>query len=313
MHTLRCAPCSGHLLFYEFDNLLCEGISVITNSLLSDLQWLQASLPIREGGLGIRHASLLALSTFLASAASTTFLQDLLLQSATSSRDHRVMLGHASWSQLYSANCPTEDSAFKQRTWDAPAVTRDWHCIWDHAKCDLDKARLVTIKSPHSSDWLFALPVSTCGLRLSDEAIRIAVSLRLGLNLCEPHICPRDANVDARGLHSLSCKCGTGRSSRYQQLNDIIWQALKRADIPATEEPAGLVQGYEKRSDGLTLVPWQDGRCLTWDATIVDTLAVSYVPIGSTASNGAADAAAARKHAKYDTHFGHTYLRTCSG
>ena len=51
-------------------------------------------------------------------------------------------------------------------------------------------------------------------------------------------------------------------------------------------------------------MPWQGGRgrrCLTWDATIVDTLAVSYVQNGSTASAGAANSAAARKHAKYDT------------
>ena len=47
-------------------------------------------------------------------------------------------------------------------------------------------------------------------------------------------------------------------------------------------------------------MPWQGGRCLTWDATIVDTLAVSHVQIGSTASAGAANAAAARKHAKCD-------------
>ena len=45
----------------------------------------------------------------------------------------------------------------------------------------------MVITSPHSSDWLFALPVSACGVRLSDEAIRIAVGLKLGLNLCEPH------------------------------------------------------------------------------------------------------------------------------
>ena len=148
----------------------------------------------------------------------------------------------------------------------------------------------------HSSDWLFALPVSECGLRLSDEAIRIAVGLRLGLNLCEPHISPCGAKVDARRLHGLSCKRST---TRHQQLNDIIWRTFKRADIPATKEPAGLVRGDGKRPDGLTLVPWQDGRCLTRDAPIVDILAVSCVQIGSTSSAGAANAAAARKHAKY--------------
>ena len=101
VHTLPCAPCSGYLILYEFDNLLREGISAITNSLLSDLQWLQTSLPIREGGLGIRLASSLALSAFFTSAASTTFLQDRILPSATSFPDHRVILGCASWTQLY--------------------------------------------------------------------------------------------------------------------------------------------------------------------------------------------------------------------
>ena len=48
-------------------------------------------------------------------------------------------------------------------------------------------------------------------------------------------------------------------------------------------------------------MPWQGGHCLTWDATIIDTSAVSYIQIGSTVSASAANAAAARKHIKYDT------------
>ena len=72
-----------------------------------------------------------------------------------------------------------------------------------------------------------------------------AVGLRLDLNLCEPHICPFRANIDACGLHSLSFKRSTGRSTRNQQLNNIIWRALKRAVIPATKEPAGIVRGME--------------------------------------------------------------------
>ena len=41
--------------------------------------------------------------------------------------------------------------------------------------------------------------------------------------------------------------------------------------------------------------------CVTWNATIIDTLAVSYVQISSTAPASAANAVATRKHAKYDT------------
>ena len=50
-------------------------------------------------------------------------------------------------------------------------------------------------------------------------------------------------------------------------------------------------------------MPWQGGRCLTWEAMIVDILVVSYIQIGATVPAGAANAAAARKHVKYDTIF----------
>ena len=79
MHTVRCSPCAGHQLLERHVGLLREDYSVITNSILSYLQCLQASLRIREGGLRIRRASSLALSAFLASAASTSGLQDIIL------------------------------------------------------------------------------------------------------------------------------------------------------------------------------------------------------------------------------------------
>ena len=45
-HTMTYTPCAGHHLLEKRDGLLSESISVITNSFLSDLQWLQNSLPI---------------------------------------------------------------------------------------------------------------------------------------------------------------------------------------------------------------------------------------------------------------------------
>jgi len=45
----------------------------------SDSQWLQASLPVRYGGLGVRRVSSLALPAYLASAASTLSLQNEIL------------------------------------------------------------------------------------------------------------------------------------------------------------------------------------------------------------------------------------------
>ena len=105
-------------------------------------------------------------------------------------------------------------------------------------------------------DWLHALPLATFGLKLDNEAIMIAVGLRLGVNLCEPHQCACGKMVDVRGTHGLYCKHGAARAIRHQQLNDIVHRALVSANIPSVLEPSGLSRGDGKRSDGMMLIPW---------------------------------------------------------
>ena len=75
-------------------------------------------------------------------------------------------------------------------------------------------ARLKAVGAPHASDWLFALPIAACGLRL-DEAVRVAVGLRLGVNICEPHECRCGSMVKANGAHGLCCSLGPGRVARH--------------------------------------------------------------------------------------------------
>ena len=120
----------------------------------------------------------------------------------------------------------------------------------------IDKARHLAHKAAHSSDCLFARPISSCGLCMCDETIRVAVRLCLGLNLCEAHTTlVLGASVSARHIHGLSCKKSAERSVRHQQINDLIWRTLKRSDVPVTKEPTGLLRNDRKRSDGLMFVP----------------------------------------------------------
>jgi len=84
-----------------------------------------------------------------------------------------------------------------------------------------------------------ALTVASCRLRLDDEAIRVAVALRLGLDLGGPHTC-RCGALDARGQHGLVCKQTSSRIARHQQLNDLVTRALVSAGVPATKKPVGL-------------------------------------------------------------------------
>jgi len=123
-----------------------------------------------------------------------------------------------------------------------------------------------------------ALTVASCRLRLDDEAIRVTVALRLGLDLGAPHTCRCGALVDAGGQHGLVCKQASSRIASYQQLNDLVTRALASTNVPATKEPVvGLTRRNGKRQDGTTQIPWRSGKLLVWDFTVVSTVAGSYV------------------------------------
>ena len=173
--------------------------------------------------------------------------------------------------------------------------------MFELANNAIDRARLIASQAPHARNWLLAPPVTALGLRLTDEVIRIAVGMRLGTTLCEPHVRHCGERVDARGLHGLACRKNAGRHQRHNMLNDIIWRSFGRANIPSQKEPLGLTREDGKRPDGVTLIPWSCGRCLTWDVTVLDTFATSHLATTSTEAGEAANRAAAAKRLKYVT------------
>ena len=104
---MRCSPCPNHPSLEAYNILLRKGISVIANLDLSDVHWLQASLPVKEGGLGVRRVTSLAPSAFLASAAGTAVLQQqLLLRSPTfATADAAVSLVSNVWFSAHNRSC----------------------------------------------------------------------------------------------------------------------------------------------------------------------------------------------------------------
>ena len=83
------------------------------------------------------------------------------------------------------------------------------------------------------------MPTASCGLKLDDEAMRVAVGLRLGTNLCEPHTCVCEQRVTAQGHHGLSCIRGFGRQARQGVINDVVYRALTKAGYPHSQGTAG--------------------------------------------------------------------------
>src|SRR5678816_4163548 len=98
------------------------------------------------------------------------------------------------WSDAYmdeimEARKPTmpggvEPALTSQKVWDRPLIDIDKAEVWAFNSDPLNRARLGAVTSPHAGDWLSTVPVASCGLGLSNEAVRVAIGLRLGLNLC---------------------------------------------------------------------------------------------------------------------------------
>jgi hypothetical protein len=69
----------------------------------------------------------------------------------------------------------------------------------------------------------------------------------------------------------------TGRQYHYNSINDIIKRALTSADMSSGSEPSHLYRDDGEQPDGLTTVPWKDGRCIVWELTCKDILAPSHL------------------------------------
>ena len=274
LYLLRSSPSflSPNLKIY--DNILRSTIEIITNTRLCDDAWTQATLPVKAGGLGIRSAVQLAPSAFLSSAAASSDLVHHILPSRLASQEmlhfDEALL---SWSIDHGYPPPAFPCSHRQKAWDACRVSATANALLENAPDAPSRARLLAVSTKESGAWLNALPISSLGLRMDDDSIRIAVGLRLGTTLCRPHSCYHcGAEVGHLGTHGLSCLRSEGRHHRHAALNDIIHKALTAAHVPSRLEPTGVFRSDGKRPDGITVVPWKRGKLLVWDATCLTPL-----------------------------------------
>jgi len=250
------------------------------------------------GGLGIRHASDSAVPCFLSSFHACQGLINKLLPFDPSVFERDVHEAIDIWSNSKAPQPQHPDSMF-QNCWEEPLFKKRYHELIENNKSSEDRARLLASSSRHAGDWLNTMPSSAIGTHLEDECFRVSTALRLGCGICFSHRCLCREVVSENGRHGLKCKKSAGRFQRHTELNDILYRALQAAQIPSRKEPLGCATQDGKRPDGVTLLPWQRGKCLVWDATCTDTFAQSYLPLTSIRPGAAAELAEERKHKKY--------------
>ena len=243
LYVLQTAPCFYSTILETFDPELRSILSTVLNvSLDNNSTWAQATLPIASGGIGIRSSIQLAPSAFLASAAGSSTLVYQTLPDRLAKVPYQAKEDALNeWTRVTDCDPPTSPDDKKQKAWDTPCIQTTLNTLLRTSIDDTTRARLLAATTKEAGAWLNALPITSVGLRMEDDVIRIAAGLGLGAPLCHPHSCRLCGRaVDSFATHGLSCAKSTKRHFRHTAINNIIQRSLSSAKIPSSLEPSSL-------------------------------------------------------------------------
>lgn len=97
-----------------------DAMEGILNCSLTPQSWLQSSLLVKEGGLGVRHAVDVAIPCFLASAYSALPLVERLLPPYLHGTDTAIFEGEERWDPMGTTEPPPPESRGSQAAWELP-------------------------------------------------------------------------------------------------------------------------------------------------------------------------------------------------
>ncbi|KAJ7298644.1 hypothetical protein O6H91_Y506600 [Diphasiastrum complanatum] len=135
--------------------------------------------------------------------------------------DDVLLAATTEWCQKCHVVAPALSNLGCQREWDQMLIQRIFQNLLDTSTDIIDKAHLLAVSALDSGAWVNALPSPVLGNLLDDDSLRIAVALRLGSSICQPHSCHYGKLVDVLGHHRLSCKFSAGRHSRHGAINGV--------------------------------------------------------------------------------------------
>ena len=284
-----------------YDSGLRETVISCLNVRIEEASWLQATLPPRDGGLGLTSATSLALQAYVASFCATRDLSCKLLKSEpVTFIDDTYELNLAFWkASVKNVKEPSAGEDIFAWKWRGLLLANDISTVAASAKDPRDASRIRAVASVKTASLFSGLPNARLGTRLSNDVFTVSVALRLGVAVAAPGVCVCGCSLDAYGDHALVCRRGAGRYGRHTEINSRLKGALAEAGVSSILEPTGLTRSDGNRPDGATVLPYSRGVPMAWDATIIHSCAFSYLHASANSSGAAAAAAKERKKTKY--------------
>jgi len=162
----RSSICKDNPMLDKFDSLHRKGICMISNTGLSDIQWIHASLPVRNGGLGIKRVTSHAPSAVWASVTRTRDHHDKILARDYPLTDFSVDLVLACWTSRHNSVSPEGPDAAIQRVWDMPSIDAGISMLETSMPEKHHRARLFALDR-HRTAVIGCMPTAFC-LQLMD-------------------------------------------------------------------------------------------------------------------------------------------------
>ena len=154
LYVIRTSPCFLSPELQNFDSLIRSLLCAILNICLNYSAWTQASLPIWGGGLGVRSATQLAPSAYLASAVgSADLVRQIVPPRLQDAPCPEVNTTLNSWRQGHTEPPPVAPTSCHQIAWDSPRVTAAAVALLEAAP-DEPRAHLLATEQRELGAWL---------------------------------------------------------------------------------------------------------------------------------------------------------------
>ena len=301
-HLLRtCPPSSTKDVFNVFDDILRLSLERILGRPLSDMQWQNACLPNRYGGLGLRAAAISHVPAYIASRVETMPIVELLTRHQFNLRDDAFFQSNFEMLKIPFPQITVEelfDDPVRLQFRLTKKVTDVFYASFFPSLDIAARANVLSYSLPHACSYLSAPPMPNLGLELSSQEFVVALCRQLrvpifsSVSLCSA--C-NSALLDTFGDHSLVCASSGDRILRHNAIRDLVYETCKAANLSPKLEPSGLLQDSQQRPGDIVLPIWSCGQKLAVDVTIVSPFQTSLLPNASEQSGFAARRAEERK------------------
>ena len=284
--------------FRYFDNDIRHCFASCTGVDTSDDAWEQAQLSLSRGGLGFRRLSKHSPACYIASVCMSGLFsapQQHLLQSIDDF-NHCIPPSKAiSFESL--TNTPSSQKALSGELEDEL-----FRQILSKSSVP-DRARLLSVSSPHASAWLSVVPSPGLNLHLEPAEFQAAIQWWLGIGVAHGSLCPHCPHaLDPLGHHALTCKHGGDVVNRHNRLRDVFAESCRRACIGVqVEAGSGLGRDeHHTRPADVLATNWMLGKPAAFDFAVTSPLNSSTLHEASVTAGSAAHATEARKHQAND-------------